>query len=127
ERSTYLAVAPITHAAGMLIIPTLLKGGTVVLQRRFDPEAWLAAVSAERANLSLLVPTMIYALLDHPALERTDLSSLESVVYRASPISPTRLAEAIERVGQVFCHLYGQTDSLRHGPAPPPHPHHPPP
>jgi fatty-acyl-CoA synthase len=117
ERSTYLAVAPITHAAGMLIVPTLLKGGTVVLQRRFDPEAWLAAVSAERANLSLLVPTMIYALLDHPALERTDLSSLESVVYGASPISPTRLAEAIERVGRVFCQLYGQTESLGQGTA----------
>jgi fatty-acyl-CoA synthase len=115
ERSTYLAVAPITHAAGMLIVPTLLKGGTVVLQRRFDPEAWLAAVAAERANVSLLVPTMIYALLDHPAIERTDLSSLESVVYGASAISPTRLAEAIERVGRVFCQLYGQTESLGQG------------
>jgi fatty-acyl-CoA synthase len=115
ERTTYLAVAPISHAAGMLIVPTLLKGGTVVLQRRFDPEAWLAAVSAERANVSLLVPTMIYALLDHPALERTDLSSLESVIYGASPISPTRLAEAIERVGRVFCQLYGQTESAGQG------------
>jgi len=115
ERSTYLAVAPISHAAGMLIVPTLLKGGTVVLQRRFDPEAWLAAVSAEPANVSLLVPTMIYALLDHPALERTDLSSLETVIYGASPISPTRLAEAIERVGGVFCQLYGQTESAGQG------------
>lgn len=114
-RSTYLAVAPITHAAGMLILPVLLKGGSVVLQRRFDPEAWLRAVGVERANLSLLVPTMIYALLDHPAFERSDLSSLETIIYGASPISPTRLAEAIRRVGPVFCQLYGQTESLGQG------------
>jgi fatty-acyl-CoA synthase len=115
ERSTYLAVAPISHAAGMLILPTLLGGGTVVLHRRFDPAAWLAAVAAERANLSLVVPTMIYALLDHPDFNRADLSSLETVIYGASPISPNRLAEAIERIGPVFCQLYGQTESSGQG------------
>jgi fatty-acyl-CoA synthase len=107
----YLACAPISHAAGMLIVPTLLRGGTVILQRGFDPEAWLRAVASERATLSLLVPTMIYALLDHPALERADLASLETVMYGASPMSPARMAEALERVGPVFCQLYGQTES----------------
>jgi fatty-acyl-CoA synthase len=115
ESMRYLAVAPISHAAGMLIVPALLSGGTVILQRRFDPAAWLAAVAAEQATLSLLVPTMIYAVLDHPDLARTDLSSLQTVMYGASPISPTRLAEAIERVGPVFCQLYGQTESAGQG------------
>ncbi|HVS64130.1 MAG TPA: AMP-binding protein [Thermoanaerobaculia bacterium] len=107
----YLACAPITHAAGCLIMPALLSGGTVTLQRGFDPEAWLRAVPAVNANLGLLVPTMIYAVLDHPALDGTDLSSLETVMYGASPMSPTRMAEALERLGQVFCQLYGQTES----------------
>ncbi len=115
RRSTYLAVAPISHAAGMLITPTLMQGGTVVLQRRFDPAAWLAGVATEQASLSLLVPTMIYALLDHPDLERTDLSSLETIMYGASPISPTRLAEALQRIGPVFCQLYGQTEAAGQG------------
>src|SRR5215470_2554968 len=115
QEITYLAVAPITHAAGMLVVPTLLRGGTVVLQPRFDPGAWLAGVATERATVSLLVPTMIYALLDHPDLDATDLSSLEAVVYGASPISPTRLAEGIERIGPVFCQLYGQTESAGQG------------
>jgi fatty-acyl-CoA synthase len=57
-------------------VPTLLHGGTVILQRRFDPAAWLRSVAAERATLSLLVPTMIYALLDNPELNKADLSSL---------------------------------------------------
>jgi fatty-acyl-CoA synthase len=111
----YLAVAPISHAAGMLIVPTMIRGGTVILQRRFDPAAWLQGVAADRATLSLLVPTMIYALLDHPDLQTADLTSLETVMYGASPISPSRLAEAIERIGPVFCQLYGQTESAGQG------------
>ena len=111
EEMRYLAVAPISHAAGMPITPTLLRGGTIILQRRFDPAAWLKGVAEERATVSLLVPTMIYAILDHPNLNSTDLSSLRTVIYGASPIAPTRLAEAIERVGPVWCQLYGQTES----------------
>jgi len=114
-RPTYLAVAPISHAAGMLILPTLLKGGTVVLQRRFEPHAFLEGVRSERASLSLLVPTMIYALLDEAGFAREQLPSLETVIYGASPISPTKLAEAIDRVGSVFCQLYGQTESAGQG------------
>ncbi|TMC15012.1 MAG: acyl-CoA synthetase [Chloroflexi bacterium] len=111
EEMRYLAVAPISHAAGMLILPTLMRGGTVILQRRFDPSAWLRGMAAERATISLLVPTMIYALLDSPELDRTDLSDLHTLMYGASPISPTRLAEGVERLGPVFCQLYGQTES----------------
>jgi acyl-CoA synthetase (AMP-forming)/AMP-acid ligase II len=106
----YLACAPISHAAGMLTTPTLVRGGTVILQRAFDPGKWLAAVAAERATLSLLVPTMIYAVLDHPTLATTDLSSLQTVIYGASPMSPTRMAEALDRIGPVFSQLYGQTE-----------------
>ena len=110
KEKRYLASAPISHAAGMLVTPTLLSGGTVVLHKSFDPTRWLATVAAERITLALLVPTMIYAVLDHPDLERTDLRSLESIIYGASPIAPTRLAEGIRRVGSVFCQLYGQTE-----------------
>ncbi|HEY7424293.1 MAG TPA: AMP-binding protein [Gemmataceae bacterium] len=111
----YLAVAPISHAAGMMILPTLLRGGTIVLHRSFDPAAWLQAIASEQITVSLLVPTMIYSVLDDPTLGRADLSSLEAVMYGASPIAPTRLLEGIERIGQVFCQLYGQTESFGQG------------
>jgi fatty-acyl-CoA synthase len=107
---SYLAAAPISHAAGMPILATLLAGGTTVLQPSFNPAEWLRAVERHRITLSLLVPTMIYAVLDHPDLAATDVSSLETVLYGASPMSPTRLIEAIERIGPVFMQLYGQTE-----------------
>jgi fatty-acyl-CoA synthase len=106
----YLTVAPISHVAGTKVLPTLMRGGTVHMLKGFDPEAVLKTIARERINLTLFVPTMIYVLLDHPALPKTDLSSLELVLYGASPMSPTRLLEGIERIGPVFSQLYGQTE-----------------
>lgn len=106
----YLAAAPISHVAGTKVAPVLLRGGTVHLMQRFDAGEFLATVERQRINMSLLVPTMIYALLDHPDLARRNLGSLELLLYGASPMSPTRLVEAIERIGPVFSQLYGQTE-----------------
>ncbi len=106
----YLACAPISHAAGMLLTPVLLSGGTVFLMRSFDAGEWIAQAARHRITLGLLVPTMIYAVLDHPDLDGTDLSALETIMYGASPMSPSRLVEGIERMGPVFAQLYGQTE-----------------
>jgi fatty-acyl-CoA synthase len=106
----YLAVAPISHVAGTKVLPTLIRGGTVHMLKGFDPEAVLKTVARERINFTLLVPTMIYVLLDHPQLDKTDLSSLELLLYGASAMSPSRLVEGIERIGPVFSQLYGQTE-----------------
>jgi len=54
---------------------------------------------------------MIYVMLDHPSLDKTDLSSLELLLYGASAMSPSRLVEGIERIGPVFSQLYGQTEA----------------
>lgn len=106
----YLACAPITHAAGMPITPVLLAGGTVVLMKSFDPGEWLRQVAEQQITMGLLVPTMIYAVLDHPDVDTADLSTLQTIMYGASPMSPTRLVEGIQRIGPVFAQLYGQTE-----------------
>jgi fatty-acyl-CoA synthase len=110
EGARYLTVAPISHVAGTKVLPTLMRGGTVHMLKGFDPEAVLTTIAREKINFTLFVPTMIYVLLDHPALNKTDLSSLELVLYGASAMSPSRLVEGIERIGPVFSQLYGQTE-----------------
>jgi fatty-acyl-CoA synthase len=110
DTPSYLTVAPISHVAGTKVLPTLMRGGTVHMLKGFDPEAMLKTIERERINFTLLVPTMIYLLLDHPSLPKTDLSSLELLLYGASPMSPSRLVEGIERIGPVFSQLYGQTE-----------------
>lgn len=109
-RPHYLAAAPISHVAGTMVMPVLMGGGTLRLLSSFSPERVLDTIARDRISLTLLVPTMVYALLDHPELAHTDLSSLETVLYGASPMAPSRLIEALERIGPVFAQLYGQTE-----------------
>jgi fatty-acyl-CoA synthase len=53
---------------------------------------------------------MLYVLLDHPKLDETDTSSLQTVYYGAAACSPTRLQEAINRLGPIFFQYYGQAE-----------------
>ena len=106
-----LSCTPLSHAGSAMFLPTLMKGGTMLVLPGFDPVAVLQAIQDHRINCVLLVPTMIYALLDHPRFEEFDLSSLETVFYGASAIAPSRLREAIERIGPVFCQFYGQAEA----------------
>jgi fatty-acyl-CoA synthase len=112
EVPRFLAVAPISHAGVLPILPTLVRGGTVILQRSFDPQEWLTTVRDERINWTFLVPTMLYMLLDRARPESFDLSSLETIMYGSSPMSPSRLAEAHEVIGPVFLQAYGQTECV---------------
>jgi fatty-acyl-CoA synthase len=106
----YLLIPPMSHVAGTKVLPTLIKGGTVHLMSGFDPAKVLETIEREKINFTLFVPTMIYALLDHPDLDRRDTSSLEYILYGASPMSESRLKEGMRRIGPVFGQLYGQTE-----------------
>lgn len=107
----FLAATPISHAAMTFLMPTHLRGGTFMMLPHFDPDNFLLTVQQERATMVFLVPTMIYALLDHPRLRDYDLSSLQTCIYGAAPISPARLEQAIETFGPIFCQSYGQTEA----------------
>lgn len=106
-----LSCAPLSHAGGAMFSPALLRGGTFRVLPGFNPVEVLQTIQDYRINCMMLVPTMIYALLDHPQFDEFDLSSLETLFYGASPISPARLKEAIERVGPVFAQFYGQAEA----------------
>ncbi|MFK7732961.1 MAG: AMP-binding protein [Pseudomonadales bacterium] len=112
EEIRYLASSPISHAAGFLLIPTFLNGGKVYLLGGFDPDKVLDLVENEGINTLFLVPTMIYALLDHARTQTANLSSIESIIYASAPMSPTRLREALELFGPVLMQCYGQTECV---------------
>ncbi len=107
----FLCCAPLSHAGAAFFLPVLLRGGTMLVLPGFDPETVLQTIQDRRLNCTMLVPTMIYALLDHPRFDDFDLSSLETVFYGASAIAPTRLREAIQRMGPVFSQFYGQAEA----------------
>ena len=105
----FLAMTPITHAAGAMIVAVMMRSGTFVMSRSFDAQRFFDLVERHRITCTFLVPTMIYVLLDHPGLAGADLSSLRTIIYGASPMAPARLIEGIRRFGPVFMQLYGQS------------------
>ncbi|GLR85222.1 AMP-binding protein [Bradyrhizobium iriomotense] len=109
-RPTYLALAPLTHAAGVLCFPVMALGGRVVIMHHPDIGEFLALIGRYRVTHTFLPPTVIYMLLDHPQLDSADLGSLQCFWYGAAPISATRLAEALERIGPM-AQLFGQTEA----------------
>jgi len=111
ENFRYLAATPISHASIAFVLPAWINGGTVVLQPGFDPEQFCAAIEQYRITATFIVPTMLYVMLDQGVLAHHDLSSLETVVYGAAPMSPSRLAEGLDRMGQVFVQMYGQAEA----------------
>ena len=99
--------SPISHAAGMFLQPWLYQGGTIVLEESFEPERLLHTLQSHGASATFMVPTMIYALLNCPALERADLSRLRYLSYGASPMAPARIVEAWNTIGPVLSQGYG--------------------
>jgi fatty-acyl-CoA synthase len=76
-RPVYLALAPLTHAAGVLCFPVMALGGEVVIMPRPDLGEFLALAQRHRVTHAFLPPTVIYQLLDRPEIGQADL--------RASP------------------------------------------
>ncbi|WP_019158577.1 AMP-binding protein [Brevibacterium senegalense] len=107
----FLVTTPMSHASGAMALPVLLKGGSMVMLDKFSPQAFVDAVEEHRITSTFVVPTMIYRILDLPQEQLDRLGSLETVVYGASLMDPSRLQEAIRRIGPVFLQLYGQAES----------------
>ncbi len=107
----HLVCTPLSHAGSSLFVPLQLQGAAMFVLPTFDAGAVLEAIERHRITTTMLVPSMIYALLDHPRFEETDLSSLQTVFYGASAMSPARLQEAITKLGPIFVQFYGQTEA----------------
>jgi fatty-acyl-CoA synthase len=110
-RPSYLALAPLTHAAGVLCLPVMALGGRIVIMPRPDLGEFLALIERHRVTHTFLPPTLIYMLLEHPQLARTRRDSLQCFWYGAAPISAARLEEALSKIGPVMAQLFGQTEA----------------
>lgn len=110
-RPVYLALAPLTHAAGVLCFPIMALGGRVVVMTEPNLADFLALTQRHRVTHTFLPPTLIYQLLRHPDLPHTDLSSLQCFWYGAAPMSVAKLEEAIAVIGPVMGQLFGQSEA----------------
>jgi fatty-acyl-CoA synthase len=110
-RPVYLALPPLTHAAGVLCFPIMTLGGEIVIMPAPDLGEFLSLIGQHQVTHAFLPPTLIYMLLDAPGLASADLSSLQCLWYGAAPMSSARLAEAVAKIGPVMGQLFGQTEA----------------
>ncbi len=106
-----LIATPLSHAAMSLLAPVVVKGGSFTVMEVFDPDEFLGIVEREAITATMIVPVMLYAIQACSSYETADVSSLQTVFYGASPMSPAKLEAAITRWGSLFFQFYGQTEA----------------
>jgi fatty-acyl-CoA synthase len=111
DKIRHLICSPLSHAGGAVLIPILLRGGLMVVLPGFDPVSFMEAVEKYRITSTVMVPTMVISLIDHPRFGEFDLSSLEVIYYGASSFPPARLKDAIGKLGPIFFQFYGQAEA----------------
>src|SRR5690625_384643 len=108
EDDCYLAAGPLSHAAGMFAWPLLAAGASTVLMSGFDPAQFLRLVEAERVTTTVVGPTVIQMVTEHPDAQWRDLSSLRVVGHGTAPATEAVLTKAIRVWGNVMYQVYGQ-------------------
>ncbi len=107
-----LTVLPLFHLGGLCIqtLPALVAGAQVILHPRFEADAFFDALAADRPTLTLLVPAVMRALVDHPRWAAADLSCLRAVGAGSSEVPPD-LIEAFQARGVPVQQVYGMTET----------------
>jgi fatty-acyl-CoA synthase len=109
---TALCMCPLFHATGMgqVSLPTLFKGGTVVVLPKFDAGHVLSTIAELGIASFSAVPTMLQMLCDHPDFADTDLSSVRYAIYGGSMVAE-RVAVAWQQRGVQLLQGYGMTEA----------------
>jgi fatty-acyl-CoA synthase len=110
---TTLIGSPIFHSWGMAHLGLgVILSSTLVLQRRFDPEATLAAIERHQVTALAAVPVMLQQILDLPPATRRryDTSSLQVVAVSGSALSADLATRFMDEYGDILYNLYGSTE-----------------
>ena len=107
-----LTVLPLFHVGGLCIqtLPALGVGARVTLQSRFDPQAMLQTIEQERIGLTVVVPAVMKALLEHPLWPSANLSSLRCVMAGSSNLPEPLVRVFLDR-GVPLGNVYGATET----------------
>ncbi|TNE41618.1 MAG: long-chain-fatty-acid--CoA ligase [Alphaproteobacteria bacterium] len=112
ENSRWLHVAPMFHIAdGAAVFGATMGLGAHVFIPGFTPKGTMEAIEKFRITNTLLVPTMVNMVVNDPSVSDYDLSSLEDIIYGASPMPEAVIVKALDVLpGCGFTHAYGQTE-----------------
>ncbi|MGM8366361.1 long-chain-fatty-acid--CoA ligase [Virgibacillus sp. W0181] len=112
-KEVILGVLPFFHVYGMTTVMNLsiMSGGKMVLLPKFEPEQVLKMIHKQNVTLFPGAPTIYISLLNHPDLQKYDLSSVEACISGSAPL-PVEIQEQFEEVtGGRLVEGYGLTET----------------
>ena len=113
--SRAVTICPIglySNISWVSMLSTFVVGGTLVVERQFDPARVLATIARERVTHGSLVPIIVQRLLEADEFSRSDRSSLRALMCCGSPLSLPLKRRALNDFGCAFIELYGLTEGV---------------
>jgi long-chain acyl-CoA synthetase len=112
ESSVVLVAMPVFHLTGSSLgILAMNLGASTVIARDADPESLLTLIAKEHVTMTILVPAVLKMMVESPAIEHADVSSLDIVAYAGSPITAELLRVVLGRFTCGFAQIYGMTET----------------
>ena len=110
-----LIIAPLSHASGLHAFTQIAVGANNVMSNpgSFDPvEAW-NLIEKYRVSNMFTVPTLLKRLVECPAVDEVDHSSLRYIIYAGAPMYRADQEYALEKIGPVIVQYFGQGEERR--------------
>ena len=101
-----------SNISWVAMMSTMVAGGTIVVDRRFDPVETLETIQQQRITHLAMVPLQYRKLVECEVLDDYDLSSLDAYMCCGSPLALALKREIVERIPGAFIELYGLTEGL---------------
>jgi len=112
-RESTMIAAPLFHSWGFAHFTLALAlSSTIVLHRKFDPEATLSLTAQHRCEALAVVPVMLQRILELPreTIERYDVSALRVIAASGSALPGELAFKVMDAFGDVLYNLYGSTE-----------------
>ncbi|NLI12015.1 AMP-binding protein [Pelotomaculum propionicicum] len=107
-----LALLPMCHCAQHTAVNSIIHvAAAMVIMRSFTPDAFLETASREKINWTMALPMVYRTILEHPDLDKYDLSSLKTCLYVMAPIDRNTFEKAQKKFGNGFMLATGQTEA----------------
>jgi acyl-CoA synthetase (AMP-forming)/AMP-acid ligase II len=108
-----LHAAPLSHGSGCYALPNIGKGAANIMlaSQSFDPDLIFKTIQEYRVTNMFAAPTMIKLMVESPAVDKYDHSSLKALNYGGAPMLAEDLKEAMAKLGPCLVQLYGQAES----------------
>jgi fatty-acyl-CoA synthase len=112
DGGVYVNAMPMYHIGGGAVTSfgAWAKRGTFVLLPEFDPGLLIEAIESYRGTHTLVVPTMLIAMLDQQSLPERDLSSLQTILSGAASVPASLVRRTQKVLGCQFTILFGQSE-----------------